>query len=195
MIFPYNSLYTQAVAYATYFELVEPVSRPLFVGSYLLVSWWVHSRTMKKNKECSEWKLHYLQRNKGRSLFPKQHENNVKLKIWDLLWSFMNLHGWVGDKCGIKSCFLLSTILDIFTDEVTVLISFKFQIYLTFLAKKRSSSSFGESPLNLNNGARVVFSKIFAFSIYIYYTLYINLAASRLGKYPPLFTSTSVNNC
>ena len=23
----------------------------------------------------------------------------------------------------------------------------------------------------------------------------INLAASRLGKYPPLFTSTSVNNC
>ena len=23
----------------------------------------------------------------------------------------------------------------------------------------------------------------------------INLASSRLGKYPPLFTSTSVNNC
>ena len=26
MIFPYNSLYTQAVAYITYFELGEPVS-------------------------------------------------------------------------------------------------------------------------------------------------------------------------
>ena len=28
VIFPYNSLYTQAVAYTTYFELGEPVGRP-----------------------------------------------------------------------------------------------------------------------------------------------------------------------
>ena len=38
MIFPYNSLYTQAVAYTTYFELEEPVNANNFFspneGSY-----------------------------------------------------------------------------------------------------------------------------------------------------------------
>ena len=34
VIFPYNSLYTQAVAYTTYFELGEPVEKP---RSFILV--------------------------------------------------------------------------------------------------------------------------------------------------------------
>ena len=35
VIFPYNSLYTQAVAYTTYFELGEPVVSPVLASKIL----------------------------------------------------------------------------------------------------------------------------------------------------------------